>query len=119
MATPRPEKPVPTIAMRWCSTAPRLTERARPAHRPKGESGSSEQLGERATAEDRAGMFGDDVGVGLRVLVAALDQEPLRLCARACALQREAAAQLLSVEHEHGVATGERLWPGDASTLLV
>ncbi len=35
------------------------------------------------------------------------------------ALEREAAAQLLAVQDEDGVAAVERLRPGDASALLV
>src|SRR5450759_5777263 len=53
------------------------------------------------------------------MLVAALDQKPLRLGARSGALQGEPAAQLLSMEHEDGVPAGERLRPGHASALLV
>src|SRR4051812_46906648 len=49
-------------------------------------------------------------------VVAALDQQPLP---RPRALQREAAPQLLAVQHEHRVAALERLGPRDAPTLLV
>src|SRR6185436_3354047 len=55
----------------------------------------------------------------LRVLVAALDEQPLRSRARAGALEREAAAQALAVQDEDGVAALERLGPGDAAALLV
>src|SRR5436305_6833444 len=53
------------------------------------------------------------------MLVATLDQQPLRLLAPASALQREAAAQLLAVEHEHRMTALERLGPRHASALLV
>ena len=56
---------------------------------------------------------------GRASLVAALDQQPLRLLAGPGALQGEAAAQLLAVEDEDGVAALERLRPGDPAALLV
>src|SRR5436190_24320024 len=74
---------------------------------------------QRATAHDRRRLLGDDVRARARLLVAALDEQPLRLCSRARALQREAAAQLLTVEHENRVATLERLRPGHPAALLV
>src|SRR3954452_6265840 len=78
-----------------------------------------EQLRERAAAEDRLRPLDDDVRAGARLVVAALDQQPLRLGARAGALEREAAVQLLAVQDEDGVATLDRLGPGDAAALLV
>jgi len=54
------------------------------------------------------------------VVVAALEQEPLGLEARAAgALQGEAAAQLLPVQDEDRVAAVQRLRPRDAAALLV
>src|SRR3954452_21684819 len=78
-----------------------------------------EQLRERAAAQDRLGPLDDDVRAGARLVVAALDQQPLRLGARSGALEREAAAQLLAVQDEDRVAALERLGPGDAAALLV
>ena len=48
-----------------------------------------------------------------------LIEQPLRLRARPRALEGEAAAQLLAVQDEDGVAAVERLRPGDAPALLV
>ena len=64
-------------------------------------------------------LLGDDVRARARLVVAALDQQPLRLLAGPGALQGEAAAQLLAVQDEDGVAALERLGPGDAAALLV
>ena len=78
-----------------------------------------EQLVERAAADHRLRLFGDHVRARARLVVPALDQQPLRLLAGAGALQGEAAAQLLAVEDEDGVAALERLRPGDPAALLV
>src|SRR5919202_7112896 len=80
---------------------------------------SGEQLVERAAGDDGLGPLGHDVRAGARLVVAALDEQPLRPGARPRPLEREAAAQLLAVEHEHGVAALERLRPRDAAALLV
>jgi hypothetical protein len=70
---------------------------------------SAEQLRQRPAADDRRRPLGGDVRAGARLVVAALDQQPLRLGARSSALEREAAAELLAVEDEDGVAALERL----------
>src|SRR4051794_10445866 len=80
---------------------------------------SAEQLRQRPAADDGLRPLGDDVRAGARLVVAALDQQPLRLGAGSRALEREAAAQLLAVQDEDGVAALERLGPGDAAALLV
>src|ERR1700704_6917172 len=80
---------------------------------------SCEDLIERVAAEDRARALGDDVRARFRVLIASLDQQPLRLGARSGALQGKAAVQLLSMKHENGMTAGERPRPRDASALLV
>src|SRR3954470_381316 len=79
----------------------------------------AEKLRERLAAEHRLRPLGDDVRAGTSLVVAALDQQPLRLGARSRALQREASTQLLAVQHEDRVAAVERLGPGDAAALLV
>src|SRR3954454_1823817 len=79
----------------------------------------AEKLRERLAAEHRLRPLGDDVRAGASLVVAALDQQPLRLGARSRALQREAAAHLLAVQDEDAVAALERLGPGDAAALLV
>ena len=56
---------------------------------------------------------------GRAVVVAALDEQPLRLGAGAGALEGEAAVQLLAVQDEDGVAALQRLRPGDPAALLV
>src|SRR3954467_2943323 len=53
------------------------------------------------------------------MLVAALDEEPLRLRATARALQREPATKLLSTQDEDRVPAFERGRPGDAAPLFV
>src|SRR5215218_5185419 len=80
---------------------------------------SAEQLAERPAADDGLGALADDVGGRPRIVVAPLDEQPLRLGARTRALEGEAAAQLLAVKHEDRVAALERLGPRDAATLLV
>src|SRR3954453_11976831 len=75
----------------------------------------AEQLGQRPAADDRLGALGHDVGAGPCPVVAALDQQPLRLSAGPRALEREAAVQLLAVEDEDRVAALERLGPRDAA----
>src|SRR4051812_44532264 len=89
----------------------------RTAALPRGR--SAVQRRQRAATEDRLGPLGDDVRPWARLLVAALDQEPLRLGARTGALEREAAVQLLTVQDEDGVAALQRLRPGDTAALLV
>src|SRR3954447_21653074 len=92
----------------------------RAARSPRGRlTSSTEQLGQRPAAEHRLGPLGDDVRAGPRLVVAALDQQPLRLGARPRALEGDPAAQLLAVQDEDGVAALERLRPGDAATLLI
>ena len=63
-----------------CMRATRYTEPSR-GEAPR-RRGSAEQLGERAAADDRLGSLGGDVRAGARLVVAALDQQPLRLRAR-------------------------------------
>src|SRR6185312_8471391 len=63
--------------------------------------------------------FGDDIGAGAGGVVFALDQEPLGLLPWSRALEGEAALELLAVEDEDGVASFDRLGPGDAAALLV
>src|SRR5207253_1718813 len=77
------------------------------AHRPRDPRGralspltAAHQLVEGAAAEHRRARFGDHVRPRSRVLVAALDQEPLGLGPRARTLQRESPVQLLAVQHE-------------------
>jgi hypothetical protein len=53
------------------------------------------------------------------MLVAALEQQPLGFPARSRALQHEAPAQLVAVEHEHGVPARKSLRPWHAASLLV
>jgi hypothetical protein len=60
-----------------------------------------------------------DVRARARVVVAALDEQPLRLGARPRALQSEPALQLLAVQDEDRVAALERLRPSDPAALLV
>jgi len=52
---------------------------------------SGDQLVKRARAQHRARLLGHDIGAGPRVLVAAFDQQPLRLSPAAGSLQREPA----------------------------
>src|SRR5690242_13566509 len=80
---------------------------------------SSEQLRQRPAADDRLWALGDDVRAGARLVVPALDQQPLRLGARSRPLEREAPAELLAVQDEDRVAAVERLRPRDAAALLV
>src|SRR5580704_6054732 len=77
------------------------------------------QLLQGSATEHRGGLLRDDVGAWARVIVAPLDQQPLRLGAGPRALQGKAAAQLLAVQHEHGVPTLLCLGPGHPATLLV
>src|SRR3954462_11827011 len=79
----------------------------------------AEKLRERLAAEHRLRPLGDDVRAGASLVVAALDQQPLRLGARSRALQREAAAHLLAVQDEDAVAALERLGPRDPAALLI
>ena len=79
----------------------------------------AQQLLQRPRAEHRARLLGDDVAAGAGVVVAALDQQPLRTGAGGRPLQGESAGQLLAVEHEHGVSPLERLGPGDPAALLI
>src|SRR5829696_9396606 len=53
----------------------------------------AEELRERPAAHDRLRPLRDDVRAGASLVVAALDQQPLRLGARSRALKREAAAE--------------------------
>src|SRR5437867_2258541 len=80
---------------------------------------SGQKVFQRAAARDGLGTLGDDVRARPRLLVAALDEQPLRLLPGARALQREPAAQLLAVQDEDGVPTLDGLRPCDASSLLV
>ena len=57
---------------------------------------SADDLGQGATAHDRARVLRDDVGTRAGLVVAALDQQPLRFGAGPGALQREAAAHALT-----------------------
>src|SRR5919199_1198858 len=75
--------------------------------------------GERTAADNRLGPLGHDVGARTRLLVAALDQQPLGLGAGPRALEGEPAAQLLAVQDEHRVAAVERLGPRHPAALLV
>src|SRR5919206_3080007 len=127
-ASVRPTIPVPRTAILTCPSSfvaefpayPRapLRRHAHPrAERPRAGSrlaarpasvardGSvAQQLLERPSADHRLRSLGDDVRAGARVVVAALDEQPLRLGTRARPLEREAAAQLLAVQDEDGVA---------------
>src|SRR3954471_5138605 len=80
---------------------------------------SADQLRQRPAAEDRLRPLLDDVRARARLVVAALDQQPLRLGARPGALEREAAAPLLAVQDEARVAALEPPRPGHAAALLV
>src|SRR4051794_36306702 len=82
-------------------------------------SSATQELLQRAAARDGLRALGDDLRAGARGVVAALDQQPLRLRTGAGALQREAAVELLAVQHEDGMAALERRGPRDAAALLV
>src|SRR6201994_2072322 len=74
---------------------------------------------QRPSAPHRLRALADDVRAGAGFVVATLDQQPLGLGAPGRALQRKTAAELLPVEHEHGVAPFQRFRPRDPATLLV
>ena len=74
-----------------------------------GQPSASAELLERPSASHRLRLRADRVAPRVGALVAALDQQPLRLGAAAGALQRPAAAQLLALEPERQVAALERL----------
>src|SRR3954465_6996898 len=80
---------------------------------------SAEKLRERLAAEHRLRPLGDDVRARASLVVAALDQQPLRLGARSRALERETAAHFLAVQDEDAVAALERLGPRHAAALLI
>src|SRR5207237_9714544 len=81
--------------------------------------GAGEQLLERAPAQHGCRLLCDDGVAVAGVLVAPLEQQPLRLGPRSSSLQRESSAKLVPVQHEHGVAALERLRPRHAPPLLV
>ena len=114
-ALPPPLQPEPPPARpgregRGRGAGLRDVDRAHPLRRI-GRHGPSHVAGPRRSATSRS--------PGAGVLVAALDEQPLRRRAAARALEREAAAQLLAVQDEDGVPALERLRPRDAAALLV
>src|SRR4051794_3217561 len=70
---------------------------------------------ERPPADHRLRALGDDVRARARLVVAALDEEPVPVGA----LQGEAPAQLGAVQDEDRVAALERLGPRHPAALLV
>ena len=121
----RPRTPAaasPTTPSTSTSAADAAAPRATTARGPAARGLShllAEQIRERAAAHHRLGPLGDDLRAGTGLVVAPLDQQPLRLGARSRPLEGEPAAQLLAVQDEDGVAAVERLGPCDAAALLV
>src|SRR5690606_8863827 len=97
---------------------PPRPQRAAPASAPPSTTQSAPRTPRPSAGLGRSFGLRDHVRAGPRALVAALDQKPLRRL-RARALEREAAAEALPVQHEHGVATLDRLGPRHAPALLV
>src|SRR4051812_26887792 len=74
---------------------------------------------ERLAAEHRVGVLGGHLGPWARLVVPALDQQPLGLLPVACPLQGKAAPQLLAVEDEDRMTALQSLRPRHTATLLV
>src|SRR5690348_3164187 len=76
-------------------------------------------FGKRLSAYHRLRALGNDIRAGAGMVVAALDQQPLRRIAATGALQGKPAVKLLTVQHDHGVAPVKRLGQRHPPALLV